>query len=244
MLKILLDPVEAPSKVAPGVPEAVDAVVEQALGRIRDERYSTASAFHDALVKAIAPSSVREVAAVVERFCGAVVRRRQEEILRILEGLAPHEPRPKDDFVVVTLTSQDNDAVLTSAATKVAAVMESRAPRRGRSTAWMALVGLVGAAALGFWWARGATPSPPRSTSPAPASSAPAETTASPPPPASAEPAIAVAPSSATLLDASPSPSSSSAARPRRRSPANPASPAPAHDAAPPRSDLHPENPY
>jgi eukaryotic-like serine/threonine-protein kinase len=60
--QILHNDVEAPSRVAPDVPEALDAVVLRALARDRSERYQTAREFATDLERALRPAEPSEVA--------------------------------------------------------------------------------------------------------------------------------------------------------------------------------------
>jgi serine/threonine-protein kinase len=70
VLGILLGEVPPPSSVVGGLPLAIDAVVDRALQRDRADRFQTAAELQEALERAVAPASVRDVARVVE-WCGA-----------------------------------------------------------------------------------------------------------------------------------------------------------------------------
>jgi eukaryotic-like serine/threonine-protein kinase len=266
LLQILLDTVEPPSKVAPGVPEAVDIVIEQVLSRVRDERFATAEAFHDALVGAVPPASPREVATVVDRFCGAVIARRREEILGLLQGLAPHEARATEPTPFVPTLHSHDEEVAHPSNTKVAAVIEESERRGGRRSLRYALAALacIGIAAL--VWARvpmmrvqaglsgqSSHASAPPTTSPAAISAAPASapSEASGHPQANApEPPKVTPPATPAAVETTfPNPRTATTPRPRRKPPASAASPGAdaANEAAvvsPGRTDLHPENPY
>ena len=77
LLRILLDPVPPASSLAEGIPPALDAVIDRALERVRDERFATARDMRDALVAAVPPASDAEVAAAVARWCGDVIAARR-----------------------------------------------------------------------------------------------------------------------------------------------------------------------
>ncbi len=263
LLRILLEPIELPSKVTPGLPPALDAVTEQALAQVRDERFPTAAAFHDALVRAVPPASAADVATIVDRACGALMRQRRTEILRLLEssaqgdGLRLGAPSP-----VPTLAAPEGDPLNTSAATKVATVMETTAARRGLSP-WLYAVALGVAAGGALLWAdfggAHSAAREPSSAAGAPADSAFGEASAGSAPGGPATTAEGVAePSPAapgsTTPSATPAPvvdADATAARPEARPgrqhdtsrDRRHASPAPATSASA-RRDLHPENPY
>lgn len=96
-------PIVPPSSVEPGVPKAVDAVVQRALAREPDGRFASASEFLVALEQAIPPAPHREVAAALQGLCAARLVARSEELRAMLEGrvapLARHETRSKEDSV-------------------------------------------------------------------------------------------------------------------------------------------------
>ncbi|MEJ7729765.1 MAG: serine/threonine-protein kinase [Polyangiaceae bacterium] len=83
-LALLLGDVPDPSSLSPDVPEKLDAVVQYALARERDDRFQTAAAFQQALETAVPPAPPREVARFVERWGGAVLAHRRAELLRAL----------------------------------------------------------------------------------------------------------------------------------------------------------------
>jgi eukaryotic-like serine/threonine-protein kinase len=261
LLDILLEPIDPPSHVVSGIPEVLDAVVEQALERVRDERFPTATAFHDALVAAVPPAPAKEVAQVVERFAGPMIRGQRAEILRILDGLTDPLKRlsiPID--IPVILTDGEREVVATSAATKVVAVMEPVGTKRSRTATVLALIAFVCVSAAAFLWMRTQTsPTTTRTTAPEP-NSAPAPTAIAA---ATATNAASTAPvdSSSVRGDGAVGPSSSEsavAARPDRSAmprdkgtrtkhavPSISASAAlSSSPSASSRTDLHPENPY
>jgi serine/threonine protein kinase len=251
LLNVLLEPIEPPSRVAPGVPPAVDAVVERALERVREERFQTASEFHDALAAAVPPASAREVAEFLDRCSGHYVRRRRDELRRILEELGePGFSRTKD----IPRLSGDPADRQGGATGMASAFDDTRAARRSRASVWAGLVALVSATLVGgtLYWSRNqvhppATTHAAESTSARPESS-PVEVVATPVQRAEAE--VAVPPPSGQSASAA----SSSSARPRALQPKHRAAssasataePAASNSASSSRvapSDIH-ENPY
>jgi serine/threonine-protein kinase len=84
LLALLLGDVPDPSSLSPDVPEKLDAVVQYALARERDDRFQTAAAFQQALETAVPPAPPREVARFVERWGGGALAHRRAELLRAL----------------------------------------------------------------------------------------------------------------------------------------------------------------
>ena len=93
LLRIMLDPVPPPTSLVPGLPAALDTIIERALERVRDERYQTAAEMREALVEAVPPASEIEVQAVLDRWCHASLAKRRDEIRRALAGTAPTATR-------------------------------------------------------------------------------------------------------------------------------------------------------
>jgi len=73
LLAIVVAEVDPPSVVEPSVPAALDGPTLAALARSPEDRTGTAAELGDALQSAVAPASPREVAAVVQRLCGAAL---------------------------------------------------------------------------------------------------------------------------------------------------------------------------
>ena len=71
LLAIVVAEVDPPSAVESGVPAALDGPTLGALARSPDDRTATAAELGDALASAVPPASPREVAALVQRLCGA-----------------------------------------------------------------------------------------------------------------------------------------------------------------------------
>ena len=110
LLALLLGDVPDPSSLSPDVPEKLDAVVQYALARERDDRFQTAAAFQQALETAVPPAPPREVARFVERWGGAVLAHRRAELLRALGARdGSTEPGP-----VVTSAVEPTLAAVTS----------------------------------------------------------------------------------------------------------------------------------
>jgi serine/threonine protein kinase len=262
LMDILLEPIDPPSHVVPEIPMALDAVVEHALERVRDERFPTAAAFHDALVAAVPPAPAKEVAEVVERFAGPMIRTQRAEILRIFDGLTEPLKRlsvPLD--IPVISTDGESEVVATSAGTKVVAVMEQVGTKRSRTPTVLALVVMVCVAAVAFLWMRAQT-SPRSAAASTPEPSSPLASTAMAATAATTTSITPAAPVESSVVrsdrDTSPSPSESSVgARPDRSAVPRPAKgtrtkrDVPSSSASTPplpgagsRPDLHPENPY
>ena len=71
LLGILVRDIEDPSSLVPGLPPALDAVIQRALAREREERFQTAAELADALEDVIGSALPREVASVVRALAGA-----------------------------------------------------------------------------------------------------------------------------------------------------------------------------
>ncbi len=81
-----------PSSVEPAIPAALDAVALKALTRAPAGRFQTALEMMDAIESAMPLASPREVAAYLERVCGARMLERREAVKSKLE--APKSTRP------------------------------------------------------------------------------------------------------------------------------------------------------
>jgi serine/threonine-protein kinase len=86
MRRIWEMPIPNPSEVNPAVPPALDAVIQHALARNMNERFSSANEALDALEKAGAIGSPRDVAAFVDRAAGDRLRERKRALHGMLEG--------------------------------------------------------------------------------------------------------------------------------------------------------------
>jgi hypothetical protein len=81
--------------VVPGLPRALDEVVQKALARDRDVRFQTAAEFVEALEGALSPAPAREVAACLEKHCGKRLAKRRAALQAILDGrVAPLSVSP------------------------------------------------------------------------------------------------------------------------------------------------------
>lgn len=90
-----------PSTRAPDVPAALDAVVQKALARNRENRFASASEFLDALCQAIVPASPREVAACLDSYVGDRLLERRETLRSVLSGSSePFTPSQVSNFGV------------------------------------------------------------------------------------------------------------------------------------------------
>jgi hypothetical protein len=88
MRRITEMPVPDPSSIAPGVPAALDAVVQRALVRDPAGRYQTAAEFLDALEAAITLAPPREVGAYLQLKCAQRLEERRSRLKAVLEGRA------------------------------------------------------------------------------------------------------------------------------------------------------------
>jgi serine/threonine protein kinase len=118
LLDILLEPIPDPSSLAPEVPPALDAVVQKALERVREDRFQTAVEFQEALSAALTPASAGEVAAVVGRFSGVAITRQRDELRAVLEGLAPPRVHFGASGAVVPRLSDGDSAVASTVLAK------------------------------------------------------------------------------------------------------------------------------
>lgn len=73
-------PILPPSTLEPAVPAALDSVALRALARDPAGRYQSALEMIDAIESAITPASPREVAAYLDRICGARLQERREAL--------------------------------------------------------------------------------------------------------------------------------------------------------------------
>jgi eukaryotic-like serine/threonine-protein kinase len=216
LLGVLVREVPDPSSVVPGLPKAMDAVVQRALSRDREERFPTAGDFASALEAACPPASPREVASLVGRVGKEPLTERRQKLQAAFDRPAA-------------------SPLLTSAASPASpAPVEVPIDRPGSAREWrrgvlvgaaLLVVAASGALAVTFGRAR-----PPAETVVA-SSSIPAATS-SPPraePPASSVPAETPSPSSKPIAEPSSRPTAP------RRSVARPPRPG---------SDIHKNNPY
>jgi serine/threonine protein kinase len=85
LLGVLVREVPDPSSVVPGLPKEIDAVVQRALARDREERFATTGDFARALEAACPPASPREVASLVGRVCADTLRERRQRLQAALD---------------------------------------------------------------------------------------------------------------------------------------------------------------
>jgi serine/threonine protein kinase len=86
MRRIAEAPVPDPSSLVLSLPRALDPVVQRALERDPSERFQTAAEFLEALERAVVPAPTREVAAVLNRFCGDRLAERRDQLSLALAG--------------------------------------------------------------------------------------------------------------------------------------------------------------
>jgi serine/threonine protein kinase len=84
--KVLKGEVPDPSTLVRGVPHELDAVLRCALAKDRDQRFLTALAFQTALESALPPAPVRDVAAVVHKYCATELEERRRALAAALGG--------------------------------------------------------------------------------------------------------------------------------------------------------------
>jgi serine/threonine-protein kinase len=94
ILTIAPDP---PSKHAPDIPPALDALVLKGLSKARGQRFTTAKAMAQTLEAAVPPAGALEVGAWVERLAS-------EELHRRIEGSLPRGSEPPHESVTVQTT--------------------------------------------------------------------------------------------------------------------------------------------
>jgi serine/threonine-protein kinase len=91
LTKLLQGVVPAPSSVRTDLPEWADAIVMRALAGEREARFQTAREMAEALQRACAPASRREVAAWVEEVAGPRLHDRARLVERVEAGDVPEE---------------------------------------------------------------------------------------------------------------------------------------------------------
>jgi serine/threonine-protein kinase len=134
LLAILVAEPPPPSTLAPDVPAALDAVVDKALARDRDDRYATANDFLDALEHAIRPASTRDVAAFVESLGGEELAERRRKVRELLDRTPVSAP-----------SKGDTPAAASEASTRA----EIKAPPAPSPRLWViALVALLAGSAI------------------------------------------------------------------------------------------------
>jgi serine/threonine-protein kinase len=195
---LLIGGVEPPTSLAPELPPAIDAVLEKALARSRDERFSTAAALQEALEHAIPPAPAREVAAVVERLGGARLRERREALREALHAGSAAGP---------AAPTTSNDAILAAPAP---APVAPHPRRRGWLVAAALLVVLAVVAAVGLRLRATAAPTAKAATQ----DDAPSAAVAVVPPALPPSPSVA-ATESASAAASAPPPRIAPPARPR-----------------------------
>jgi eukaryotic-like serine/threonine-protein kinase len=216
LLGVLVRDVPDPSTVVPGLPRALDAVVQRALARDREERFATAADFASALEMACAPASPRELASLVGSVCKETLSERRQRLQEAFERAGPN----------ARWTAPGGPAPVE--------VPIDRPPGyarewRRRFVVGAALLVVSAAAFLAFMFSR------PRPAADATASPSPASTASSSPPP-SAPPT----PSSAATEASTTSSTPVSVPSPRPPAPSTRPIPRPPR----PSTEIHKNNPY
>jgi serine/threonine protein kinase len=149
VLGILIGEVPRASSVVVGLAPALDSAVARALDRDRDNRFQTAAEFQEALERAVAPATARDVARTVEHLgCAGFELRRaalqaalEDESISASRKAPPMDgPGPLADGTSAAPPQRGQNLMRTSAAPLHA---ESLANRKAR---WVLVVGAVMAA--------------------------------------------------------------------------------------------------
>jgi hypothetical protein len=91
-MKILAGEIPPPSHFNPEVPTALDAAVLKAMDRRRENRYSSARSFADAVLAVMPPATAAETAAWVEQVSGDLLALRAERVAEIVAGPRRNSP--------------------------------------------------------------------------------------------------------------------------------------------------------
>jgi serine/threonine-protein kinase len=166
MRRITEMPVPDPSSSAPGVPFALDAVVQRALVRDPGGRFQTAAEFLDALEAALPLAPPREVGAYLHIKCAERLEERRSRLKAILDGRAEPlsmrlEAASKDDTVAspAALRKRASQSSLPGGETEsqisqiAASIRDASIPPPRKTRLWLglgavALAGFLGVVAL------------------------------------------------------------------------------------------------
>jgi serine/threonine-protein kinase len=85
LLAVLIGEIRSPSVTAREVPPELDVVTKKALEREPEDRYQTGADFLEGLERSVAPAQGRDVAQIVERYCGADLELRRTTVREILD---------------------------------------------------------------------------------------------------------------------------------------------------------------
>jgi eukaryotic-like serine/threonine-protein kinase len=85
LLAVLIGEIKPPSVIAADVPPELDAVTKKALERETEDRYQTGADFLEGLERAVAPAQGRDVAQLIERYCGTDLDLRRTTVREILD---------------------------------------------------------------------------------------------------------------------------------------------------------------
>jgi serine/threonine protein kinase len=139
--KILNDDVPAPSRFAPELPAALDAVVLKGLERDPTRRHASAREMARALQTALAPASALEVGEWVETVAGEVLAERREQVADV-ESKSTTMPELPD--VVAAALDGRRSVADGSSKTELSSALPSGVPaRRPARGAWIGAVALV-----------------------------------------------------------------------------------------------------
>lgn len=207
--RILTHTAEAPSRLVPGIPPELDAVVARALKRQRTDRFASALEFARELERAVAPVGALEVSEWVCAVAGPVLEARERTVaaVEIASESTPSESLRGEETTsppIGAYIPDPNDEVTVGVQPEV--LLASLPKRKDRRLVWGLAAAALFAAILIFMlraWPSSepavATTSPVTgSPEPIPPAEPPAPVASAVPPEPSAEPAAALPADSAT----------------------------------------------
>ncbi len=111
---VLLTPIVAPSKFAPEIPPALDAIVLKGLERDPAKRWATAQEMANALEDALPPATARQVAEWVDTLASEALALRAKRIAEI-ESSSTLEGDPQTGEVLAQIRASSSGSVLAAA---------------------------------------------------------------------------------------------------------------------------------
>jgi eukaryotic-like serine/threonine-protein kinase len=123
---VLLAPIVAPSKYAPEIPPALDAIVLKGLEREPAKRWATAREMANALEDALAPATARQVAEWVESLAREALELRAKRVAEI-ESSSTLEGDPQTGEVLAQIRASSSGSVLAAAGLPDLATMSQSA---------------------------------------------------------------------------------------------------------------------
>jgi serine/threonine-protein kinase len=171
MAKIMTQEIVPPSRHAPAVPPALDAIVMRALARSPELRFETARAMAEALERAAPPASPREVEAWVLALAGDVVESRAELVAAIesdsagdieqarasaMPSVGRARAKPSDDHATAPLPATASELATAPLTTSPSVTLAVDARREWNVPPKQASAVLVGAALVAMLATAGA----------------------------------------------------------------------------------------